>query len=152
MERRLYRSTTDKVLGGVCGGLAEYFGIDPAIIRIIAVLMVFAHGMGVLAYLICWVAIRKRPEGVAPVKVASPSRTWTRYVPGGILILVGLIMLVDINWYWLDLDDIFEQYWPILLIGLGLLLVLYRGNPRRHAVDDTVQPGHLAGQNGGTVS
>jgi phage shock protein C len=152
MERRLYRSTTEKVIGGVCGGLAEYFGIDPAIVRIIAVLAVFAHGLGLLAYLICWVAIRKRPEGVAPVKVASPSRTWTRYIPGGILILVGLVMLIDINWYWLDLDDLLEQYWPIFLIGLGLLLVLYRGNSKQSGVDETAQSGHLAGQNGGTIS
>jgi len=52
MERRLYRSRTDRMIWGVCGGLAEYFHIDPAIVRIIAVLLIFANGFGIIAYII----------------------------------------------------------------------------------------------------
>jgi phage shock protein PspC (stress-responsive transcriptional regulator) len=52
--RRLYRSDNDKILGGVCAGLANYLRIDPAIVRIIFVLMTFGGGVGVLLYLVLW--------------------------------------------------------------------------------------------------
>ena len=59
-DKRLYKSNTNKVIGGVCGGLGEYFGIDPVIFRIIAVLLIFAHGAGLLIYLIAWICMPKR--------------------------------------------------------------------------------------------
>jgi phage shock protein PspC (stress-responsive transcriptional regulator) len=55
--RRLYRSRDQRVIGGVCGGLAEYFGIDPLIVRIVAVGLVFAGGAGLLAYLAAWLLV-----------------------------------------------------------------------------------------------
>jgi phage shock protein C len=54
MENRFYLSQTDKKIGGVCGGLAEYFGIDSLIIRIIFVILVVGYGTGILAYLLLW--------------------------------------------------------------------------------------------------
>ncbi len=57
MEKRLYRSRSDRMIWGVCGGLAEYFGIDPTIIRIIAVLLAFASGAGILAYAILAIVV-----------------------------------------------------------------------------------------------
>jgi len=59
-EKRLYKSDGDKVIGGVCGGLGEYFGIDPVVFRIIAVILIFAHGAGLLIYLIAWLCMPKR--------------------------------------------------------------------------------------------
>ena len=52
MERRLYRSRSDRMIWGVCGGLAKYFDIDPTIVRIIAVLSIFVSGLGILSYII----------------------------------------------------------------------------------------------------
>src|SRR3972149_730789 len=52
MGKRLYRSRSDRMIWGVCGGLANYFDIDPVIIRLIAVLLVVAGGAGILAYII----------------------------------------------------------------------------------------------------
>lgn len=52
MTRRLYRSQDDKVIAGVCGGLGAYFGMDPTIIRVIAVLSIFVGGTGIIAYLV----------------------------------------------------------------------------------------------------
>jgi phage shock protein C len=52
MTRRLYRNRDDRVIAGVCGGLGAYFGIDPAIVRVIAVLSIFAGGTGIIAYLV----------------------------------------------------------------------------------------------------
>ena len=59
MEKRFYLSDTDKRLGGVCGGLAEYFGIDSLIIRIIFVVLVLGYGTGILAYILLWLLAPK---------------------------------------------------------------------------------------------
>ena len=58
-EKKLYKSEDNKVIGGVCGGLGEYFGIDPIIIRIIAIALIFVHGVGLLLYLIAWICMPK---------------------------------------------------------------------------------------------
>ena len=52
--QRLTRSSTDKVLGGVCGGLGQYFGIDPVVVRLIMLALVFAGGMGLFIYPVLW--------------------------------------------------------------------------------------------------
>lgn len=60
MEKRFYLSETDKKIGGVCGGLAEYFDVDPLIVRIIFVVLVLGYGTGLLAYLLLWLLAPKR--------------------------------------------------------------------------------------------
>ena len=64
MTKRLYKSNTNKVISGVCGGLGEYFNIDPSIIRIIWVIIVFltAIGGGIIAYIACAVLIPNAPH------------------------------------------------------------------------------------------
>ena len=57
MEKRLYRSRRDRMIWGVCGGLAEYLDIDPTIIRIIAVLLALASGAGIIAYIILAIVV-----------------------------------------------------------------------------------------------
>ncbi len=57
MQRRLYRSRSDRMIWGVCGGLAEYFDWDPTIVRIIAILLIFAEGLGLLAYVIMAIVV-----------------------------------------------------------------------------------------------
>lgn len=57
MGNKLYRSRSDRMIWGVCGGLAEYFGIDPTIVRTIAVLLAFASGAGILAYIILAIVV-----------------------------------------------------------------------------------------------
>ena len=60
--RRLYRSSTDRVLGGVCGGFAKYADVDPALVRIVVAVSMLA-GLSVLAYVLAWVIIPiERPE------------------------------------------------------------------------------------------
>lgn len=62
MTKRLYRSTTDRKIAGVCGGLGEYFGIDPAIPRLIFVLLLLPGGApGIIPYIIMWVVVPKKP-------------------------------------------------------------------------------------------
>lgn len=57
MTKRLYRSKKDKMLAGVCAGIAEYFDIDPVIVRLIWICAVLFGGTGVLAYIIAWIII-----------------------------------------------------------------------------------------------
>jgi len=52
MEKKLYKSNTDKKLAGVCGGIAEYLGMDSTIVRLILVLAVLFAGVGILAYIV----------------------------------------------------------------------------------------------------
>ncbi|MEE0895085.1 MAG: PspC domain-containing protein [Bacteroidales bacterium] len=59
--KKLYRSNTDRKLCGVCGGLAEYFDIDPTIIRLIFIFLTLFGGGGLLIYLICALVIPKSP-------------------------------------------------------------------------------------------
>lgn len=60
MPKKLYRSR-EKRIGGVCGGIAEYFSIDPTIVRLIWAISTFVYGTGLLAYLICWIVIPEDP-------------------------------------------------------------------------------------------
>lgn len=62
MKKKLYRSVTDKKLAGVCGGVAEYFGIDSTIVRLIFAALVIFAGTGVLAYILCALIIPTAPE------------------------------------------------------------------------------------------
>ncbi|MCX7904447.1 MAG: PspC domain-containing protein [Caloramator sp.] len=61
MEKRLYRSRTDRMIAGVCGGIAKYFDMDPTIVRLLWVLIVMLGGSGILAYIICWIVIPEEP-------------------------------------------------------------------------------------------
>jgi phage shock protein C len=70
--KRLTRSSTDKKIAGVCGGLAEYFDLDPTLVRVLWLLLIFFAGTGVLAYLILWIALP-----LAPARIAASSVTVT---------------------------------------------------------------------------
>ena len=61
-DKRLYRSRANRVIGGVCGGLGEYFGFDPTILRIVLVILIFFKGVGLLAYLIAWLCMPKQRD------------------------------------------------------------------------------------------
>ena len=61
MEKKLYRSKTNKKLCGVCGGIAEYFDIDPTLVRLALALAVFLAGFGVLAYIVAALVIPVEP-------------------------------------------------------------------------------------------
>ena len=71
--RLLRRSTDDKVLGGVCGGIARYLGVDTVVIRLLAVVLaIVGGGAGLIAYLIAWIVIPKdRPVAAPSTAVAS---------------------------------------------------------------------------------
>ena len=61
MQKKLYRSGSDKKIAGVCGGIAKYLNIDPTIVRLIWALIVICGGAGLLAYIICALVIPEEP-------------------------------------------------------------------------------------------
>lgn len=61
-NNKLYRSETDRILGGVCGGLAETYEVDPTLVRLLTVLAVLATGVGPLLYLIAWLIMPVESE------------------------------------------------------------------------------------------
>ena len=69
MEKKLYRSRTDKKISGVCGGLAQYLNVDVTIIRLIWVLALLFAGGGLLAYIICALIIPEEPQQIADAEV-----------------------------------------------------------------------------------
>lgn len=70
--KRLYRSRDSKILGGVCGGLGEYFNIDPVIFRVIFVLLMLPGGLpGIIPYAVLWLIVPLRPSYVASPRKES---------------------------------------------------------------------------------
>jgi len=129
--KRLYRSRKDKIIGGVCGGIAEYFNIDPVWVRLVAVLLALADGIGIILYIIAWILIPKNPgqkEGKVTAaekavgKVAEKTtvkKTDASVVLGLILVLIGGGLLLKkfftISW---------QYVWPAAIIVFGLYLLV----------------------------
>ena len=61
-EKKLYRSRKNRMISGICGGLGEYFEVDPNLIRLLWVLFVFAGGAGILAYIVAYFILPERPR------------------------------------------------------------------------------------------
>ena len=62
MKKRLYRSGKNKILGGVCGGLGNYFDVDPTLVRLLWIFFSLIYGIGILAYFIAWIVIPRDPK------------------------------------------------------------------------------------------
>lgn len=152
MAKKLYRSRRQRMLGGVSGGLAEYFDVDVTIIRLVWVLTFFAGGSGFLAYIIAWVVIPEPPVFVEELPAAEEfaaegageetteaaatedaqrgaedsKRGDGSKIIGLILILLGLYLAAG----QLMPRFFIRTYWPVALIALGLFF-LVRGLKNR---------------------
>ena len=62
MEKRLYKSNKNKIIDGVCAGVAEYFEIDPTLVRLGAVVLSCVGGFGILAYIVCAIIVPRNPD------------------------------------------------------------------------------------------
>jgi phage shock protein C len=93
--RRLLRSRDDRVLGGVCGGLARYFNVDPLIIRIAAVALIFVGGFAVIAYLAALLLVPE-DDGTGKPVAGKPGRFST--ILGAVVIVLAGVALLDGRW------------------------------------------------------
>lgn len=124
--KKLYRSRENSMIAGVCAGLGDYLQVDPTIIRLIIVLLAFYKFLGVVVYIVLAIIIPKAPvgydESIQPVPLGE--NTQMVKVIGGGLILLGILALVSslhislLSWMRL------ENFWPALIIFLGVLLLV----------------------------
>ena len=115
----LRRSTSDKVIAGVAGGIGRYLGVDPVIIRIAIVVFALTGGAGVLLYLIAWIAIPEERPGEIPPGAIHPERNNGVILLGGVLMVAGGMMLAD------RLFPSFSMFvGPLVLVALGAALVV----------------------------
>lgn len=140
MSRRLYRSTRSRLVAGVCGGLGEYFGVDPVFVRLaFAAFILYKAWLGLGIYVLAALVI---PEGVNQAgeyeqpEVEGYARRQSHFY---ILLAIGLILfgsgmllyrfypggLPDLSWY---IGIIRQSFWPLILILLGLWLIFGRKN------------------------
>lgn len=131
MSQQLVRSESDRMIAGVCGGLANYLSIDPVFVRLAFVLLGLASGIGVALYLIMWVVMPsdsqdmsanivfddQMPDDPAALKASERNSAVT---VGGLLVLFGLFFLLN-QWGWLG-----GALWPLIFIGAGLFVILRR--------------------------
>jgi len=143
MNRRLTRSRTDTILGGVAAGLAEYLNTDPALVRIAwAILVPLTSGAALLAYIVAWVVVPEAPaparDGDAPPAegdelgaegdaTAHPAAREHEGDAGraGIIVGVGLVVLGA----WFLAREYLPQFnwglvWPLILVGIGVLVLV----------------------------
>ncbi|HZE88725.1 MAG TPA: PspC domain-containing protein [Verrucomicrobiae bacterium] len=131
MSRRLYRSTSEKKIAGVCGGLAEYFDIDPVFVRLAAIVPLFLGVPTPLIYLVCWVVLPAAPAGGAAhggVIEVTPDRPRVDGAAlAGVAILCTGIVLLLLNTGVLDWALFKWWRWrylmPGMLIMVGLLIL-----------------------------
>jgi phage shock protein C len=130
MKKRLYRSRSDRLIFGVCGGLAEYFDIDSTVVRLITILLLFFGGFVILVYLILAIVVPLEPgtsEGqTSNTNSAALKNRPARAQPGtaiGIVLLVaGIIVIAGLfNLFWWFEWNVF---WPLLVLVIVLSIVI----------------------------
>ncbi|HEY1074636.1 MAG TPA: PspC domain-containing protein [Patescibacteria group bacterium] len=140
-SKHLYRSRDNRVIGGVAGGLGEYFDLDPIVIRLLFVLLAVGGGSGVLIYIIAWILMPEEPtvtkeknseksfeetiesnvKDMADKVEKSAKKIHERSsVSGGLILLVigVLFLLQNMTGF-----DVWGNFWPIILVVIGLGLI-----------------------------
>jgi phage shock protein C len=127
--KRLYRSRRHRVIAGVCGGIADYFDLDPAIVRILWILFTVAGGAGLLTYIAALFIMENNPEQEATEEeTRHPSNQ--RVLWGTILILIGLVfMFTTFRWFYFPFFHIrWEMVLATMLIVIGVVVILFGGS------------------------
>jgi phage shock protein C len=145
--KRMRRSKNDKMIAGVCGGLGEYFGIDPTLIRLAFVILFFARGIGVILYLVLCIVLPSSEmtgDQASPVNAAEGTVNLSKRVQslvdeglrttrasgdqiaviiGGTLVVLGAVILLETISPVL-FSTLREFFWPAVLILGGLVFIL----------------------------
>lgn len=137
-EKILYRSKTNRLIGGVCGGLGEYFAIDPTVIRIVFLLIALFGGGGILLYLILWLVIPSEKnkkvsvqENAEEIKEEAKDlfekgkyyakKDEGRYIFGLMLAIIGVLFLLE-N-FGIFRIEYFFKLWPLVLIIIAFGII-----------------------------
>ncbi|MGN6780853.1 MAG: PspC domain-containing protein [Marmoricola sp.] len=121
---RLRRSTDDRYVAGVAGGLGRHFGIDPAIVRVLFVVLAFFGGASIPAYIACWLLVPEEGRERAAVPTGAELR---RIV---LISAAAVAVLVFLGDAW---GGFAWHVWPLLVVGLAVVLVVSRRTERRTA-------------------
>ncbi len=143
--KRLYRSLTNRAIGGVCGGLGEYMNVDPVVLRVIWLISLFLGGVGLIAYILAWILI--------PI---APGREGERVSPGvSLSTLIGAVLIIiAVLWFFnrFGWHMIFAVPWswivPGILVTVGLVLLLKPSKGTASAAKKTGEPDTEAGEAG----
>ena len=139
---KLYRNVSDRMVGGVCGGLGVFLNIDPLFIRLLFVLLLFGTDFGFILYLLLWILIPEEGKsyGFKEESFGTKFRSMGEDIQGAVtqphpqsglilgigLIVVGGLMFIDrLDFQWLDWFD-FDILWPVLLVVGGITLLFRR--------------------------
>ena len=123
---RLRRSTDDKVIAGVCGGLGVYFGVDPLFFRLAFVVLAIGGGSGVLLYIVAWLIMPEVSEDGHEQGRAVQLGSSGPMLAGIALITVGLMLLMNNLLPWFD-----RLMLPLVVVGVGFGLLLTGGRRDR---------------------
>jgi phage shock protein C len=137
-QARLTRSSDDRIVAGVCGGLAEYLQIDPVWVRLAFVVLLIASGIGFPIYLILWIVmpeqdsdaandhevIQKNISDIGETVHSSARRLGTPATVGIILILLGAYFLLSELGLFSWISG--AVFWPLAIIGVGIYLLIRR--------------------------
>ena len=118
--RRLRRSRDDRMLGGVCGGIAAALGIDPLLLRIAAVALALSGGVGVLAYLIAWIVIPPADGDEPTPQITRATRHSVAITVGACLIGLGALLLLRPWMPWFGA----QLFWPLVVAAAGVLILV----------------------------
>jgi phage shock protein C len=122
--RLLRRRLDNRVIAGVCSGLADYFAIDPILVRLAFVVITFAGGAGVLAYIILWIVMTPAAVGTSPQPVSARVTGQGPFWLGAFLVVMGGLFLIGNTgiFSWLN----WSLFWPLILVALGVLILSNR--------------------------
>ncbi len=120
--KRLYRSRHNKIIAGICGGIAEYFDIDPVIVRLLMVLL-FIYGVGLIIYILGWIMIPQEPAELTQEDVIDIDDEKKRREKLGaiVLIIIGVVLIFG-EFY--SMSFIWKLAVPITIIAAGIYILL----------------------------
>lgn len=122
-KRKIYRSKSERMLGGVCGGIGEYLNIDSNLVRILFVILTFTGGIGIVLYIAALILVPENPE-----QESQQTKKYNNaFIFGILLVVVGVFLLfreLEIFHQFQFFDVSFSMLWGILLVIIGALLLL----------------------------
>lgn len=136
---KLYRSKSNRVIGGVCGGIAEYFNIDPILIRIAWVFISLFAGAGIIAYIIALIIIPDNPRQEATQSAGKSSGDAAKLWGSALIIIGGILLLkqmgVFYHFHWWSIP--WQGFLAVILVGLGIYLIFNQKKQPDIEAEDT---------------